>query len=97
MESTMTENIEKSTGEIEALAVELAELAKEGREAEIAWRLSETKARWDEEALRDHELAEEAASTPRDTLTLWPMVTPEAVIVTLVRRKLASATRPITQ
>jgi len=39
----------------------------------------------------------ETASTPRDILTLWPMVTPEAVIVTLARRKPGSATRPITQ
>ena len=51
----MTKNIEKITGEIEALAAELAELAKEGREAEIAPRLSETKARWGEEALEYHE------------------------------------------
>jgi hypothetical protein len=57
MESNMTNNIEKITGEIETLAAELAELAKEGREAEIAPRLSETKARWVKIALRDHELA----------------------------------------
>ena len=57
----MTENIEKSTCEVEASAAELAELAKEGREAEIASRLSETKTRWGEEALRDHEFAQQVA------------------------------------
>jgi hypothetical protein len=49
----MTKNIENSTGEIEALAAELAELAKEGGEAKIASLLIETKTRWREEALRD--------------------------------------------
>ena len=55
----MMENIEKITGEIAALTAELAELAKEGREAEIASRLSKTKIRWVEEALQDRKLAEE--------------------------------------
>jgi len=61
MENDMTENIEKITGEIETLAAELADLAKEGREAEIASRLSETKTRWSEEALDNHEWEQEVA------------------------------------
>ena len=58
----MTKNIEKITGEIETLATELAELAKEGREAEIAPRLSEARTRWGEEDLRNRESADEIAA-----------------------------------
>jgi hypothetical protein len=59
MERDMTTKIEKISGEIEALVAEVLELAKEGRGAEIASLLSETKMRWAEEGLRNLEDQEE--------------------------------------